>query len=108
MGEVILAGNSIEEIERIKITLDAEFKIKDLGNFKYFIGIKVSNSKIGFIICQRKYCLDLLKDTCLLGCKIVKNPLDPSVKQHQDSSKPFEDILSYRRLVGKLIYLTTT
>lgn len=36
----------------------------------------------------------------------MKTPIDPSVKLHQDSSMPFEDILSYIRLVGKLFYLT--
>lgn len=54
VGDAILAWNSIEEIERIKITLDAEFKIKDRGKFKYFLGIKVINSKIGFSNFQKK------------------------------------------------------
>ncbi|CAJ2666097.1 unnamed protein product [Trifolium pratense] len=40
--------------------------------------------------------------------KPAKTPLDPSVKLHQDTSPPFEDIARYRRLVGKLLYLTTT
>ncbi|CAJ2637826.1 unnamed protein product [Trifolium pratense] len=47
-------------------------------------------------------------DTRLLGAKPAKTLLDPSVKLHQDTSPPFEDIASYRRLVGKLLYLTTT
>lgn len=38
----------------------------------------------------------------------MKTPIDLSVKLHQDSSMPFEDILSYIRLVGKLLYLTIT
>lgn len=96
------------QIDRIKAALDVEFKIKDLGKLKYFLGIEVAHSKIGINICQRKYCLDLLKDTGLLGAKPVTAPLDPSIKLHHDSSPPHDDILSYRRLVGKLLYLTTT
>lgn len=69
---------------------------------------KSCHSKTGINICQRKYYLDLLKDTCLLGSKPVKTPLGPSVKLHQDSSKPFEDFLNYKRLVGNMLYLTTT
>jgi hypothetical protein len=61
VDDVILAGNSITEIERIKTALDAEFKMKDLGKLKYFLGIEVAQSKTGINICQRKYCLDLLK-----------------------------------------------
>lgn len=106
--DVILAGNSLEEIEMIKSTLDHEFKIKDLGKLKYFLGIWVAYSKIGTNICQINYCLDLLKDTGLLGCKTAKTPLDPCVKLHIDSSAAYENILGYRRLVGKLLYMTTT
>ena len=108
VDDVILAGNCISEIHRIKDTLDAAFKIKDLGQLKYFLGIEVAHSKTGISICQRKYCLDLLKDTGLLASKPVQTPLDPSIKLHQDNSPPHKDILSYRRLVGKLLYLTTT
>jgi len=96
------------EINKMKDTLDIKFKIKDLGQLKYFLGIEVAHSKIGISICQRKYCFDLLHDTSLLGSKPVSTPLDSSIKLHQDTSKAFEDIFSYRRLVGKLLYLTTT
>jgi hypothetical protein len=103
-----LAGNSLDEFQRIKKLLDSEFKIKDLGQLKYFLGIEVAHSKLGITICQRKYCLDLLHDTGLLGAKPAKTPLDNSVKLHQDDTPPYEDIAGYRRLVGKLLYLTTT
>jgi hypothetical protein len=108
VDDVIVAGNSLTEIHKIKHTLDTEFKIKDLGQLKYFLGIEVAHSKTGISICQRKYCLDLIHDTGLLGSKPVSTPLEPSIKLHQDTSKAYDDILSYRRLVGKLLYLTTT
>ena len=108
VDDIIIAGNYMDEISRVKVTLDTKCKIKYLGNLKYYLGIEVTHSKAGISICQRKYYLDLLKDTCLLGYKPVKTPLDPSVKLHQDLIASFEDILNYRRLVGKLLYLTTT
>ncbi|MCI07440.1 copia protein, partial [Trifolium medium] len=88
--------------------MDTEFKIKDLGKLKYFLGLEVAHSKTGISLCQRKYCLDLLKDTCLIGSKPAPTPLDHSTKVHQDSSAAYEDIGGYRRLIGKLLYLTTT
>lgn len=80
--DIILAGNYVDEINRVKVTLDTKFKIKDLGKLKYFLGIEVSHSKFGISICERKYCLDLLKDTCLLGSKLAKTPFDTSIKLH--------------------------
>ena len=50
--------------------------------------------------------LDILEDS-LLGSKLVKTPMDPNVKLYED-----QELLSnperYRRLVGKLNYLTIT
>ncbi|GAU41219.1 hypothetical protein TSUD_128950 [Trifolium subterraneum] len=44
----------------------------------------------------------------LLGSKPAITPLDPSVKLHQDNGETYADISSYRRLIGKLLYLTNT
>ncbi|GAU24572.1 hypothetical protein TSUD_149130 [Trifolium subterraneum] len=100
--------HQVYEIDRIKAILDTNFKIKDLGVVKYFLGLEVAHSKEGISISQRKYCLDLLKDSGLLGSKLASTPLDPSIKLHNDNGKPFEDISLYRRLIGKLLYLTNT
>jgi hypothetical protein len=108
VDDIILAGTCLEEIQRIKSILDNSFKIKDLGTVKYFLGLEVAHSKEGISISQRKYCLDLLNDSGLLGSKPAATPLDPSVKLHNDDGKVFEDISLYRRLVGKLLYLTNT
>jgi hypothetical protein len=108
VDNIILAGNCLTEIDRIKLILDSHFKIKDLGSLKYFLGLEVAQSREGITISQRKYCLDLLKDSGLLGSKPSSTPLDPAVKLHNDDSKPYADISQYRRLIGKLLYLTNT
>jgi len=59
-------------------------------------------------LCQRKYYLDLLADSGLINSKPVSTPLDPSIKLHNDSSPLYEDISSYRRLIGRLLYLNIT
>jgi hypothetical protein len=108
VDDIILAGNSLTEFTRIKKVMDNEFRIKDLGQLRYFLGIEVAHSKSGISICQRKYCLDLLRDTGLIGSKPAPTPLDASIKLHQDDSAAYGDIEGYRRLIGKLLYLTTT
>jgi len=62
------------------------------------------NAEIGITISQRKYCLDLLNDSGLLGSKPAGSPIDPSVKLHQDDGKPYDDIVAYRRLISRLLY----
>jgi hypothetical protein len=108
VDDIILAGNSMKEFERIKRIMHEEFKIKDLGQLRYFLRIEVAHASSGVTICQRKYCLDLLTDTELLGSKPAPTPLDSSIKLHHEDSAAYDYILGYRRLVGKLLYLTTT
>jgi hypothetical protein len=108
VDDIVLAGNDLMEFTRIKGILDSAFKIKDLGVLKYFLGLEVAHSKLGITISQKKYCLDLLKDSGLLGSKPVVTPLDPSAKLHQDKGQLYEDVSSYRRLSGKLLYWTNT
>lgn len=108
VDDVILAGNSLSEFQSIKQILHDSFQIKDLGQLKYFLGLEIAHSQSGISICQRKYCLDLITDSGLLESKPVSTPSDPSSKLHQDNSPQYEDIASYRRLIGRLLYLNTT
>lgn len=86
VDDIILAGTSLTEFQIIKSILDAQFKIKDLGILKYFLGLEVAHSKEGISISQRKYCLDLLESSGLLGSKHASTSLDTSKKLHQDTS----------------------
>jgi hypothetical protein len=108
VDDIILTGDSLSEISFIKNVLHQAFKIKDLGTLKYFLGLEVAHSQSGISLCQRKYCLDLLNDSGLLCSKPVSTPSDPSIKLHSDSSAAFTDVSTYRRLIGRLIYLNTT
>jgi hypothetical protein len=82
VDDVIICGNSINEINSMKRALHTSFKIKDLGLLKYFLGIEVAHSKLGITLCQRKYCLDLLEDSGLIDTKPISTPSDPSHKLH--------------------------
>ncbi|CAL9004474.1 unnamed protein product [Prunus brigantina] len=68
--------NNEAEIKNLKAFLSSQFRIKDLGPLKYFLGVEVARSKAGITICQRKYTLDILEEAGLLGAKPTKVPME--------------------------------
>lgn len=108
VDDIAITGNDEEEIHRLKQILSKEFEIKDLGHMKYFLGMEVARSKEGISVSQRKYVIDLLKDTGMIGCKPVETPMDPNVKITARVNETAADKGQYQRLVGRLIYLSHT
>ncbi|KAK1410403.1 hypothetical protein QVD17_36940 [Tagetes erecta] len=113
VDDIILTGNDLVEIEKIKSCLSQRFLIKDLGKLKYFLGIEVLESDDGLVLSQRKYCLDLLSEFGMLGAKPVGNPIEQNlvITNKENSFKDdteLPNISQYQRLIGKLIYLTIT
>ena len=71
--------------------------------------MKVARSKEGIFISQRKYTLNLLKETGKLGCKPANTPLEPNWNNKENNRAKYQvDKGIYQRLVGKLIYLSLT
>lgn len=108
VDDIILTGDWLDEITCLKDVLGREFEIKDLGQLKYFLGMEVARSHKGIVVSQRKYNLDLLKETGMLGCKPATTPTDPVNKINVEESEQLTDKGRYQRLVGKLIYLSHT
>ncbi|KAK3006201.1 hypothetical protein RJ639_017740 [Escallonia herrerae] len=108
VDDILLTGNDLQEIERLKKFLLKRFRIKDLGDLKYFLGIKFSRSKKGIFMSQRKYALDILQDSGLLGVRPDKFPMEQNLKLTPTDGILLSDPTKYRRLVGGLIYLTVT
>ncbi|BBG97646.1 RmlC-like cupins superfamily protein, partial [Prunus dulcis] len=67
VDDIVITGNDVSAINSLKLLLRDHFRIKDLGDLKYFLGIEVSRSKHGIYIPQRKYALEILKDYGFLG-----------------------------------------
>ena len=101
-----MTRNDPMEMERLKDKLAVEFETKDLGPLCYFLGMEVAGNKSGISVSQRKYILDLLKETRMLGCKPVDTPMDLVKKIGQQKESTPIDTGRYQHLVGKLIYLS--
>jgi len=68
----------------------------------------VARSKKGIHICQRKYALDILSQTGMIGCKPCSTPYLKDNKDLYDAAETLPDPTVYRQLIGKILYLTNT
>ena len=82
--------------------------MKDLGQRRYFLGIEVARSKQGISLSQRKYVLDLLRETGMLACKLVATPIEMNHRLGIIANQVPVNMGRYQRPMGKLIYLTHT
>ena len=106
LDDLVITGNDAKEINELNGRLTLELEMKDLGNLKYFLGIEVLRSKIGIFIKQRKYILDLLAETGMIDCKSAETPIMTNHGLQFIEGAEMADQYQYRRLVGKLIYLS--
>ncbi|XP_069152937.1 uncharacterized mitochondrial protein AtMg00810-like [Solanum lycopersicum] len=120
VDDLLVTGSSLHYIQQIREELQQRFRMKDLGELKYFLGIEFSRSKEGILMNQRKYALGLVSELGLAGCKPSSTPLEFN---HKLTSTVFDEFIGknanaedsllddfgkYQRLIGKLLYLTMT
>ena len=108
MDDIVITGSDQDGIRKLNQHLFNYLQTKDLLKFKYFLGIEIAQSNSGVVMSQRKYVLDILEETGMLDYKLVDTPMDPNVKLILGQGEPLQDPGRYRRLAGRLNYLTIT
>lgn len=108
VDDLLIGGNDSGAISRFKEYLSACFKMKDLGPLKYFLGIEVARSPEGIYLSQRKYTLDIIDECGMLASRPITTPIEENHHLQVDEEGPYSDPGKYRRLVGRLVYLSVT
>ncbi|KAK3004055.1 hypothetical protein RJ639_019512, partial [Escallonia herrerae] len=108
VNDVIVTETDSAKIYWLKHYLDTKFHIKDLDKLKYFLGIEVARSSDDVVLSQQKYVLDILTECGLTGCKPSSSPMAKQYQLDLNSGELCGDPGQYRRLIGRLLYLTIT
>ncbi|XP_019160482.1 PREDICTED: uncharacterized protein LOC109157056 [Ipomoea nil] len=108
VDDILVAGTDSSQIKKLKHMLDVSFKIKDLGQLNYFLWIEAIRTPNGINLCQRKYALEILQENGFLDAKPAKTPCITGMKLTSDEGTLLDNPECFRRLVGKLLYLTNT
>ncbi|XP_031270507.1 uncharacterized protein LOC116128878 [Pistacia vera] len=117
VDDIVLTGNNVNMINQTKKMLHSNFRLKDLGMLRYFLGFEVARSVKEISLYQRKYALELISESGLSGSKPSSVLMESNLKLTStayDALFPttndplLSDPCVYQRLVGKLLYLCMT
>ncbi|XP_019225143.1 PREDICTED: uncharacterized protein LOC109206740 [Nicotiana attenuata] len=112
VDDLLITSSNISLVEDAKNTLHNSFKVKDLGELRYFLGIEVMRSDQGILLNQRKYALELISSTVLAAAKPTSTPIKLNQKlttieydKHvgHNGDEELQDVGRYQRLVGQYI-----
>ena len=111
VDDLIVIAKTPEKIKKIKESLAARFKMKDLGKLHYCLGISIQHDEErgSLWMDQRQYIQSLLKRYGLSQAKTATTPADINVKlvKNDGVSKPVSPV-NYQSMVGSLLYATIT
>ena len=109
VDDLIVIANTTEEMQNVKNVLATKFKMKDMGQLHYCLGISIVQLGDGSHQCiymhQQQYITNLLMRFRMTEANIVSTPVDTSVKlkRNDKTSKQVSSVL-YQSIVGSLLY----
>lgn len=101
---LIFSNNSLET-DDLKCVLGAEFKLKDLGPVRQYLGMRINVDKNGNVITldQQQYIEQLASRFNMSDCKMYKTPIE--CKLNVKKADECVSDLPYQKLIGSLMYL---
>ncbi|KAL0449348.1 UNVERIFIED_CONTAM: Retrovirus-related Pol polyprotein from transposon TNT 1-94 [Sesamum latifolium] len=108
VDDILIAGNSENQIQEVKAYLNDQFSIKDFGVAKYFLGLKIARRLQRIAVTQTKYIADLIQDAGITQAKTTTTPQPTGIKFTSEVGNPLTHPEIYRRLVGRILFLGFT
>ena len=69
--------------------------MKELEEFKHFLGLEMERTKERLFLGQQKYAKDLLQRYVMIDCKPMSTLMDPNARLQEDEGKDLEDVTIY-------------
>jgi hypothetical protein len=106
VDDLIILAENVQEMEEMKRVLKVEFKITDMGELQYYVGVSVVQDKQNnrLWLHQRQYINKIVVKFGQAEAKTVATPADVNVKLIKEDrvSKPV-DPTQYQSIIGSLL-----
>ena len=105
VDDLLIAGKNPDVIKRFKKAIQERFKMKDLGELRWMLGMEVirNRRKRTIEINQTAYMQSVLERFGMENCKAVSTPMVGALSRSTEEKKGFDT--EYAKLVGSVLYL---
>ncbi|GBN72653.1 Retrovirus-related Pol polyprotein from transposon TNT 1-94 [Araneus ventricosus] len=113
VDDLVIFAKNEESMKEVITKIKKKFKLRDLGEVKYLLGIEFEQIDGKVYLHQRKYINKLLKKFDVNICEEVKVPLSVDMNISKSScptnvqEKKFVEKFPYRELIGNLMFLAS-
>lgn len=108
VDDLLITGNTPSRVAEVKKQLQEKYEMKDLGEIRKYLGVEFTHTPNGLFLHQQPYAEQILRDWDMLHCKPAHIPLPDGFITQSDTGTPSVDLSEYCKIVGKLLFLTTT
>ncbi len=109
VDDLIIASRNYKEVKEV---LMKKFKMRDLGELKWILGMRVERSKEKIDISQEAYVNEILEKFDMSDSKPAPTPLPQKVEElsmkSEESKKLYQNKKRYQSMIGPLLYLSNT
>ena len=104
VDDMLIFGTSLEIVCETKKFLGSKFDMKDLGETKVILWIKITKTPNGLKLSQEHYVENILRKFERFDCKLVSTPYDPNSQLKKNREHSVAQI-EYAQIIGSLMYL---
>ncbi|GKA34197.1 retrovirus-related pol polyprotein from transposon TNT 1-94 [Tanacetum coccineum] len=108
VDDIIFASTNPAMCDEFAKIMSFKFKMLMMGKMSFFLGFQISQSPRGIFINQSNYALEIIKKYGMLSSDPVDTPMVEKSKLSEDLQGKPVDPTHYYRMIGSLMYLTSS
>nr|GEU48151.1 putative ribonuclease H-like domain-containing protein [Tanacetum cinerariifolium] len=108
VNDIIFASTKPNLSESFSKIMCSKYKMSMMGKLSFFLGLQISQCPMGIFLNQSKYAFESLKKYGMETCDLVDTSMVEKSKLDEDSQGKAIDPIRYRRMIGTLMYLTSS
>ncbi|XP_014522926.1 uncharacterized protein LOC106779347 [Vigna radiata var. radiata] len=105
VDDLLVTGESMNEIEGSKKKMKTEYDMTDLGRLSYFLGLEFTETTSEVFLHQKRYVSEVLKRFNMMNCNSTTVLMTANLKLTEHKEEKSVDASLYKQIMGSLRYI---